>query len=609
MDELYAIRFSDEHLAHYGVKGMKWGEHIFETEYEGTGRESGGNTDSGNETHKSALFGPERTESDWTSRVPEAERRKLKENSEKLKKIKSQLFAIRNKKSVHSKKDKADFYNSKEVQTLLDEYEKLIDVRYNMMEAEAKSGVIPSSVLPNQNPPYFNDARMAEHAYFEDWVADTFFGGDTEFFEKVKEQNNLKKEKEQLDNTLSSMFDTIGKIPSDAKEIVFQADYIQEAIHRYYDILNSEYDFKLELLKDEGASPKEIESSENVRNSQRLKFDIALATAFFDGNYDAFEKELKKLDRKQKRSDRFNEFKDNAGDRINEFKDNVGDLVSSLKDKIDDSKLVDEVEDIIGSLKEKLKHEDSEESSIAQSEIIPFYGDSYVIHFSGEDYLAHEGVKRRSGRYPWGSGERPYQGESVAFQNRAAAGKISKYEKKQMKEEAKAQVARVKAAAAAAKEERKAVERAGKATEAAGKQMERDFQRQQAQTEAMEKLKDKTSKETVKEIGSISGQRLTPAQQARVALLNAGSMSSKDLKEVYDSIDYQRKLAEIAASEKTAGQRVLEGLKNAAFGVLVGQVAPAVATGLSNAVIKKVNESGDLNIPEIKFNPDGGKKK
>ena len=28
-----------------------------------------------------------------------------------------------------------------------------------------------------------------------------------------------------------------------------------------------------------------------------------------------------------------------------------------------------------------------------------------------EDYLLHIGVKRKSGRYPWGSGENPYQSE------------------------------------------------------------------------------------------------------------------------------------------------------------------------------------------------------
>lgn len=29
-----------------------------------------------------------------------------------------------------------------------------------------------------------------------------------------------------------------------------------------------------------------------------------------------------------------------------------------------------------------------------------------------DNYLAHYGIKRRSGRYPWGSGDRPYQGET-----------------------------------------------------------------------------------------------------------------------------------------------------------------------------------------------------
>ena len=32
-----------------------------------------------------------------------------------------------------------------------------------------------------------------------------------------------------------------------------------------------------------------------------------------------------------------------------------------------------------------------------------------------EKYLAHFGVKHKSGRYPWGSGERPYQGDGAKF--------------------------------------------------------------------------------------------------------------------------------------------------------------------------------------------------
>ena len=30
------------------------------------------------------------------------------------------------------------------------------------------------------------------------------------------------------------------------------------------------------------------------------------------------------------------------------------------------------------------------------------------------DHLAHFGIKRKSGRYPWGSGKRPYQGASAS---------------------------------------------------------------------------------------------------------------------------------------------------------------------------------------------------
>lgn len=39
------------------------------------------------------------------------------------------------------------------------------------------------------------------------------------------------------------------------------------------------------------------------------------------------------------------------------------------------------------------------------------------------DYIAHYGVKRRSGRYPWGSGDRPYQGDASKY--------IEKYKRKQ----------------------------------------------------------------------------------------------------------------------------------------------------------------------------------
>lgn len=36
-------------------------------------------------------------------------------------------------------------------------------------------------------------------------------------------------------------------------------------------------------------------------------------------------------------------------------------------------------------------------------------GNSYTLY---QNYLCHFGIKRRSGRYPYGSGERPFQGES-----------------------------------------------------------------------------------------------------------------------------------------------------------------------------------------------------
>lgn len=52
-----------------------------------------------------------------------------------------------------------------------------------------------------------------------------------------------------------------------------------------------------------------------------------------------------------------------------------------------------------------------------------------------EDVIVHTGVKRRSGRYPWGSGAHPYQSESHEF--RAARGKASTKKTKQPKDPVK----------------------------------------------------------------------------------------------------------------------------------------------------------------------------
>lgn len=75
----------------------------------------------------------------------------------------------------------------------------------------------------------------------------------------------------------------------------------------------------------------------------------------------------------------------------------------------------------------------------------------FVISKSDADVL-HFGIKRRSGRYPWGSGERPYQGEtgrksdssdsigSVIRKRRIASGevKLTKLKKKYEKQSAAA---------------------------------------------------------------------------------------------------------------------------------------------------------------------------
>ena len=60
------------------------------------------------------------------------------------------------------------------------------------------------------------------------------------------------------------------------------------------------------------------------------------------------------------------------------------------------------------------------------------------------DYLMHYGIARKSGRYPWGSGERPYQGDNIStkkkrglfsFRKNRQNKKIEKDLKKLSKEE------------------------------------------------------------------------------------------------------------------------------------------------------------------------------
>lgn len=43
-----------------------------------------------------------------------------------------------------------------------------------------------------------------------------------------------------------------------------------------------------------------------------------------------------------------------------------------------------------------------------------------------EDYIAHYGIKRKSGRYPWGSGKRPYQSGGGPSGSKAVAKPIPK---------------------------------------------------------------------------------------------------------------------------------------------------------------------------------------
>lgn len=46
-----------------------------------------------------------------------------------------------------------------------------------------------------------------------------------------------------------------------------------------------------------------------------------------------------------------------------------------------------------------------------------------------DSYLEHYGIPRRSGRYPWGSGSRPFQGDSAAAKSSGSTKSSGKSEK------------------------------------------------------------------------------------------------------------------------------------------------------------------------------------
>lgn len=50
-------------------------------------------------------------------------------------------------------------------------------------------------------------------------------------------------------------------------------------------------------------------------------------------------------------------------------------------------------------------------------------GNSYTPY---QNYLCHFGIKRRSGRYPYGSGERPFQGEPRGFLRRRSKKELKR---------------------------------------------------------------------------------------------------------------------------------------------------------------------------------------
>ena len=54
-----------------------------------------------------------------------------------------------------------------------------------------------------------------------------------------------------------------------------------------------------------------------------------------------------------------------------------------------------------------------------------------LITYGKDKELMHFGMPRRSGRYPWGSGERPYQGDDAVVKKKKNKPVLTDAEKKE----------------------------------------------------------------------------------------------------------------------------------------------------------------------------------
>lgn len=156
-----------------------------------------------------------------------------------------------------------------------------------------------------------------------------------------------------------------------------------------------------------------------------------------------------------------------------------------------------------------------------------------VIVFDAETnspFLSHEGVKGRSGRYPWGSGKRPYQREERG--RRRSIKKVKKNLRLQKKESKRLQ---------------REAEKAKKVAERA-QQQEEDYE---------------TRKKRILEKGS-----------ATDVLAFEGVLTAKELQAAYDRIQWTQKLQEISKKEIESGfDRVDKAVKK------VGTVSSWIKTG------------------------------
>lgn len=164
MDELYAIHFSGDHLSHYGRKGMKWGQNIFQTEYEGKGNSV--NTNETPAPKKPSVL--QNVNDSAIDTFPETIRKKIREHQEKMNEATNLLDSLTENIIQMDSEEKAKVYASSKIQGLISTIKDELNAAYDLIIPASKKGKAEGK---NQ---WTGEDRLMENIAVDLWIRSIF---------------------------------------------------------------------------------------------------------------------------------------------------------------------------------------------------------------------------------------------------------------------------------------------------------------------------------------------------------------------------------------------------------------------------------------------------